>query len=71
MACDICGAKGTRLNDLRTIYQTDEVKVICNDCEKVVNNQLGKLQTVVFNIQTSWLKRFVNMLHAKATGETE
>jgi hypothetical protein len=71
MACDTCGKVGTDFNDLREIYQTSEVKSICPDCEKVINKQLGKLQAAASNIQINLLKRFINMLRAKATGETK
>ena len=72
MACDACGKTGTSLSDLRSIYQTDEVKVVCPDCEKIINKQLGKLQTATSNIQISLLKRFVNMLHSKSKqGDTK
>ena len=67
MACDACGKTGTSLSDLRSIYMTSEVKAVCPDCEKIINKQLGKLQTATSNIQISLLKRFVNVLHSKWT----
>ncbi len=44
MACDICGKVGTSLTPLHGIYQTDDIKDICPDCEKIVNAQLSKIQ---------------------------
>jgi hypothetical protein len=59
MACDICGKTGTPLSDLREIYQTDDIKSICHDCEKVVNKQLGSIQSMTGRLQRVLLKRFI------------
>jgi len=59
MACDICGKTGTSLSDLREIYQTDDIKSICPDCEKVVNKQLNSIQSVTGRLQCVLLKRFM------------
>ena len=59
MACDICGKTGTPLSDLRGIYQTDDIKAICPDCEKVVNKQLDSIQSMTGRLQRALLKRFM------------
>jgi|ThiBiot_750_plan_1041556.scaffolds.fasta_scaffold107505_1 hypothetical protein len=59
MACDICGKTGTALYDLRETYQTDDIKVICQDCEKVVNKQLRSIQSMTARLQCALLKRFI------------
>lgn len=60
MACDICGKIGTPLNDLREIYQTDVIKSICPDCEKVVNKQLDSIQSMTGRMSCALLKRFMS-----------
>lgn len=62
MACDICGNNKESLADLRAIYQTDKVKQVCPACEKVLNKELSKLQSVVSNIQRGWFKNFITQL---------
>ena len=59
MACDICGKKGTSLTDLLDQYQTDDVKSICPECEKVVNGKNSRLLTFAFKIKAALLKRFI------------
>lgn len=59
MACDICGKSGTSLNDLLTLYQTDDIKAICSDCEKVLNKQLRSIQSMTVRMQCGLLKRFI------------
>jgi hypothetical protein len=65
MACDICGKTGTPLSDLREIYQTDEIKVMCPDCEKVVNKQLRSIQDMTGRMQRALLKLFMGERKAK------
>lgn len=59
MACDICGKSGVHLVDLLPSYQTRDVKSICLDCETVVNRRHGQLFSMVMNIKTTLLKRFI------------
>ena len=62
MACDICGKVGTRLVDLHKEYQTTEIKQICPECEKVVNDTLWKIRAVTMKMNTSLIVRFMNKL---------
>lgn len=67
MACDICGKTGTSLNDLRPVYASPDIKSICPGCEKVVNRQLSKIQTVTSNMVIDLLKRFICGQRERAT----
>lgn len=66
MACDICGKRGTPLNDLRSIYQTDDIKSICPECEKVVNGKLSALQKWTSTLIRRLLKLFIRERAAQA-----
>lgn len=59
MACDVCGKKGTTLNDLLKQYSTNDIKAVCPDCERVINKQHSELTDAVFKIRAEWLKRFI------------
>ena len=59
MACDICKSNAKQLVDLREIYQSDKVKQVCPDCEKVLNKELSKIQTATVNIQIGWFKNLI------------
>lgn len=62
MACDVCGNNDKRLEPLREIYATKEVRQICPDCEKVINKELRKIQTATTQIQIGWFKNMLNQL---------
>lgn len=68
MACDICGKTGTPLADLLAAYSTDDIKQICPDCESVVNRKNGALLSLVLNIKTDLLKRFIREKKRKESG---
>ena len=59
MACDICGKKGTPLVDLLDAYKTSDIQQICHDCETIVNRKNSKLLSMVLNIKTELMKRFM------------
>ncbi len=61
MACDICGKTGTRLEDLLSIYQTDDIKQICPECGKDVNKQLDKIKKLTSGLTRTFLKRFMKI----------
>ena len=65
MACDICKKVGTPLAPLNAEYQTAEIKAICPDCEKVVNDTLWKIRGFTAKQNISLLKRFMNVLSGK------
>ena len=62
MACDTCGQTGKRLVDLRDMYQTDHVKQVCDDCEKVISKNLWEVQAAMGKIQRSLMARFLDHL---------
>lgn len=62
MACDICKKVGTGLVDLRDCYQTNTIKQICPDCERVVNKHLFAVQDMAHKMTTSLLVRFMETL---------
>lgn len=59
MACDLCGKTGTPLADLRHQYATQDIRVICPDCETVVNRHLHKMKTVSDNMVQTLFKRYL------------
>ena len=65
MACDICKNNTKSLVDLREIYQSDEVKQVCPDCEKVLNTELNKIQVAAGKIQRGWFKNRIKQLLGK------
>lgn len=58
-SCDICGKESSYLADLLSSHQTKEIKEVCRDCEKVLNEHKSKLQDVTVNILLDWFKRFM------------
>lgn len=65
MACDICKNNTKSLVDLREIYQTEEVRQVCPDCNKVLDKELSKIQSAVVNIQCGWFKNRIRQLIGK------
>lgn len=62
MACDICGKVGTELYTLLSAYQTEDIKYICRECNKVIDKTNGKLLTSVMKIKQVWLKSWIKNL---------
>lgn len=65
MACDICGKTGTPLNDLRNIYQTEDIKVLCPTCESIVNKKHEQIRKWAFEILARLLKQFMRVRKAQ------
>ena len=65
MACDICKNNTKSLVDLREIYQSEEVRQVCPDCEKVLNVELSKIQVAAGKIQRGWFKNRIKQLLGK------
>lgn len=57
MACDICGKNTNPLADLLDVYQTEEIRQVCRDCEKAINRQLSKVRAVTHNIFVDLARR--------------
>lgn len=61
--CDVCTKRTEEeLIPLRSIYQTDDIKEVCRACERVINDKLSSLQSVVSKIQRGWLKEFMQTI---------
>ena len=71
MACDICGKRGTVLADLRQIYQTDDIKSICPECETAVNGKLSALQKWTSTLIRRLLKLFMRERATQAAKQGE
>lgn len=61
MACDICGKVGSSLESLLDCYSTTEIKDICPDCARVVNEQLHKIKKLTMTITERSFIRFINV----------
>lgn len=59
MSCDICGKTGTYLLDVRDVFQTEHIKVICPDCDKAVTKRTNKILEWALNIRVQLTKRFM------------
>ena len=59
MSCDICGAKGTSLADLRDGYKTAEIQQVCPDCEKVINGHVWKVRAMLDGTLKTLMRRFM------------
>jgi len=65
MACDICGKTGVDLEDIKSEYQTDDIKQICSPCVKKINDHIWKLRKMTNKMNESWTKRFMDALKVK------
>lgn len=59
MSCDACKKVTTKLIELRSDYQTDDMKMICHECERSINSHLDKVRSVTNNIFKSLVKNFL------------
>jgi hypothetical protein len=64
MACDICGKTGTQLYTLLSSYQTEDIKAVCPDCDRVLTRKKGKVMSMLANMQQTLLKRFMQETRA-------
>lgn len=71
MACDICSKNEKTLVDLRQEYQTENVKQICPECEKTINDHLWKIRAVTTKMNQSLLKRFMEAMKARLMGSND
>lgn len=67
MSCDICGKNDKPLVDLFDQYQTTDIKQICPECERIVNQKKSKLLTFVLRMHNDLLKRFMGERRAQFT----
>lgn len=55
--CDMCGKETSNLFELLECYRTKEIKDLCNECIKPVNNQLFNLRQV----NHGWISRMLRV----------
>lgn len=60
MACDLCGKVKVGVEELKLSYQTDEVKMICDECEKIVDKELTKISKWTDRMRSALLSRYFN-----------
>jgi len=65
MACDICGKTGETLEDLKSEYQTKDIKQICSKCLCEINDHIWKLRKMSNKMNESWGRRFMENLKYK------
>jgi len=77
MACDICNLAGVRMESLHEQYTTREIRLICADCAKAVNDRNSALLTALLKKKADEIKVFVverraaKRLSAKAAMDRE
>ena len=65
MGCDICGKSGVYLQDLKAPFQTEDIKEICDDCNRQLTKHNQKLHDLTFKIKQRWIKTFMAHLKEK------
>lgn len=70
MACDICGDNTRPLHDLRSVYQTAEVKQVCGGCEAAINKRLSRARAVTHNILVDLVKQAIRGMRERKQGGT-
>lgn len=63
--CDTCGKESDDLQTLRESYRTKDVKEVCPDCEKIINDQLYKVRRLQSKMTFSLMQRFINIFRSK------
>lgn len=71
MACDVCGAKVEYTEPLRDCYQTDNIKALCPECMRVADKELDKLNTWLYRVRQSLLKRVLTQRQYSFFGAKE
>lgn len=65
MACDICGKSEMNLQQLNEEYQSKEIKDICSQCSKQVNDHLWNLRLWSSKMNESFLKQWMMNMRRK------
>lgn len=66
-ACDICGKSDTWTEPLKQDYQTDSIKKACSDCLREANKHLAKLQKMTYQLNTTWMQRFMTAMRERTS----
>jgi protein-arginine kinase activator protein McsA len=59
MSCDTCGKATTGLTELVAHYQTENIKMVCDDCLRVLNKQHSDIMSATSKIGKSWMRSFI------------
>ena len=63
--CDVCGRDDDYVHDVREMYQTEEIKVVCDKCKKIMDKRLDQIRSLLADVRCEWFKRFLIGLRAK------
>lgn len=66
--CDVCGKEKTWIEPLQSEYATNEVKVVCSDCLRILNSHFDDIRRLQRKILFTWMKRFIMSLREKLRG---
>lgn len=60
MSCDLCGKTTAEpLNAIRDCYQTDHVKAVCGDCERLLNKHLSTTREKTHGLLCALMRKFI------------
>jgi hypothetical protein len=65
MKCDICGDSTMLTTILREPYQSKNIKYVCPDCEREVNDVLCKMRSYLLAQMSTFVKLFMRKKRIK------
>ena len=74
LRCDACGKSlksSSDLNEIKKQYETDEVKEVCDECMREIDNAIVRINDYLFQIKQTQVQRFVNFLKERVSLETK
>ena len=63
--CDICGKQDVYLTQIRSMYETENIKKVCEVCGREIDAHLWKLKKMSDKMTKRWLQRFMINLKTK------
>lgn len=66
-SCDICSAPATVT--LNSIYATLEVREVCHECSKEIQDTLDKIRKVWWQTEQKYVKRRIRAMRKRGKGE--
>jgi len=63
--CDVCGNDKEYVADVRPMYHTEGIKVVCPKCQKIMDKRLDQIRSLLADVRCEWFKRFLIGLRAK------
>jgi hypothetical protein len=67
MQCDVCTKQTEDLATLLELHQTKDIKHVCRDCEKVLNEHKSKLQAVTSKMVLDWFRSYLANMRNRFT----